>query len=110
MALAQDALDRINAATGRSYRMEEHRPPPHPMRPQAGVWVVTDGDHRACLKWLPGDTDLVGQRAAAVTCDRLHAAGSPVARYHLVDVIGGDGFALMDFLPGHPVLLGALTA
>jgi aminoglycoside phosphotransferase (APT) family kinase protein len=73
------------------------------------VWVVTDGDHRACLKRLPGDTELAGQRAAAMSCDRLHAAGSPVPRYHFVDVIAGDGFALMDFLPGHPVLLGKLT-
>lgn len=107
---AREALARINAATGRSYQMGEHRPPPHPMRPSAGVWVVTDGDHRACLKRLPGDTDLVGQRAASITCERLHAAGSPVPRYHLIDAVAGDGLALMDFMPGHPVLLGGLSA
>ena len=106
---APDALARINAATGRAYRLGEHRPPPHPTRRQSGVWVVTDGDHRACLKWLPGDSDLAGQRAAAMTCDRLYAAGSPVPRYHFVDVIGGDGFVLMDFMPGHAVLGGRLT-
>lgn len=107
---AREALARINSATGRSYHLGEHRPPPHPTRPQAGVWVVTDGDHRACLKRLPGQTDLTAQRAAAMTCERLHAAGSPVPRYHLVDVVDGDGFALMDFMHGHPVLGGRLSA
>lgn len=106
---ARKALARINAATGRSYRLGDHRRPPHPMRPQAGVWVVADGDHRACLKWLPGDMTLAGQRAAAKTCEKLHAAGSPVPLYHLVDTVDGDGLALMDFMPGHPVGRGALT-
>jgi aminoglycoside phosphotransferase (APT) family kinase protein len=107
---APEALARINAATGRAYRLTEHRSPPHPNRPESGVWVVADGDHRACLKRLPGDTALDGQRAAQVTCERLHAAGSPVPRYHVVDDVAGDGYALMDFMPGHPVALGSLTA
>ena len=106
---AQEASARINAATGRAYRLVEHRPPPHPTRPQSGVWVLADGDHRACLKRLPGETDLAGQRAAAMTCARLHAAGSPVPRYRFVDVVAGDGIALMDFMAGHPVLGGGLT-
>lgn len=106
---AREALARINADTGHSFRLGEHRSPPHPTRPQCGVWVVSDGDHHACLKRLPGDTGLAGQRAAAMTCERLYAAGSPVPRYRFVDVVAGDGFALMDFMPGHPVLMGGLT-
>jgi aminoglycoside phosphotransferase (APT) family kinase protein len=107
---AREALARINAATGHSYRLGEHLQP-NPTRPESGVWVLSDGDHRVCLKWLPGGTDLARQRAAAMTCERLHAAGSPVPRYHFVDTIAGDGFALMDFMPGHPVPfpMGTLT-
>lgn len=108
-AWAREVLAAINIRTGRAYRLAEHRPPPHPMRPESGVWVVVDGDHRACIKRLPASTDLAGQRAAAATCERLAGLGSPVPRYHVVDVVAGDGVALMDFMPGHPVLLGTLT-
>ena len=106
---AREALAAVKAPTGRSYRLVEHRSPPNPSRAESGVWVVSDGDHRACLKRLPGDTELAGQRAAAVTCERLHAAGSPVPLYHFVDAVAGDGYALMDFMPGHPVTAGSLT-
>lgn len=106
---APAVLAAVGAATGRSYRLLEHRAPPDPNRAASGVWVVADGAHRACLKRLPGDIELVGQRAAAATCERLHALGSPVPRYHFVDVVAGDGYALIDFMPGHPVARGSLT-
>jgi len=89
---------RINALTGRSYRLGERLD-----SPSGRTWVVRDGDHASCLKWFPGMDTLAQQRAAADTCEHLRGLGSPVPRYHQVDEVDGDGFVLMDFMAGHPV-------
>ena len=70
--------------------------------PNAGVWVIGEGETDAILKWTPGKPDLGAQERAARTCERLAARDAPVPKYSSWGRLQGGTYAVMTRLRGSP--------
>jgi aminoglycoside phosphotransferase (APT) family kinase protein len=103
-ASAAAVLSAINAQTGSAYTLGDRLPGG---TRNAGAWLVDGPEGPAVLKWVPGESSLESQQAAARACERLSRLGAPVPTYRSVGTVSGGVYAVMDFMRGRTMNPGS---